>query len=194
MAETPSKIHYPTNADTFDPAGDMESLARSVTHIVPVANVTERNAIANAFNPTPDRPLYVDRADTGTLERNNGSGWEVRSPAPAIAGRRYGNTATGSIANNDLRMYSAGPEYDYQGVMHSSTEAGGIRVVTPGWYVASAGFRWVSNSDGPRETQIRHNDVVVASQRGRAPSNGVLSVTAPPIRCIEGDEFYLWIW
>src|SRR5690625_1004136 len=100
MAETPSKIHYPTNADDFDPAGDMEQLARTVTHIVPVANATERNAIADAFNPTPDRPLYVDRADTGTLERNNGSGWEVRAPAPAIAGRRYGNDPTAPRRRN----------------------------------------------------------------------------------------------
>ncbi|HLS14137.1 MAG TPA: hypothetical protein VK095_06455 [Beutenbergiaceae bacterium] len=76
MAQTPTKILYPTNADNWDPAGDMEALARSVHHFVPVANASERNALANDYNPTPARPLYVDRADTGTLERNAGDGWE----------------------------------------------------------------------------------------------------------------------
>lgn len=80
MAETPSKIHYPTNADTFDPAGDMETLARSVSHVVPVDNAAERNAIADAYNPSAGRPLFVYRADTGNLERTAGSGWATFDP------------------------------------------------------------------------------------------------------------------
>ena len=81
MADTPSKIHYPTGADFFQPHVDMEALARSVSHIVPVANTTERNAVADAFQPSLMRPLYVNRADTGALECNDGNGWQylVRS-------------------------------------------------------------------------------------------------------------------
>src|SRR5690625_714092 len=92
MAETPTKIHYPTNADTFDPAGDMESLARSVTHIVPVDNASERNALADAYGPTPERPLFVYRADTIDLEYNAGDGWHsfIRRRWPVAVGNVTG--------------------------------------------------------------------------------------------------------
>ena len=75
MAETPTKIYHPTNADTFDPAGDMESLARSITHIVQVDNAAERNAVADAYQPSTERPLFVYRADREQIEYTTGSGW-----------------------------------------------------------------------------------------------------------------------
>lgn len=81
MADTTSKIHYPTGEDLYQPHTDMDRLAHSIRHIVPVANTAERNALATEYNPTQGKPLYVDRADSGTVERNVGSGWQQIYPA-----------------------------------------------------------------------------------------------------------------
>lgn len=48
--------------------------------IKPVANATERNAYEqemrnSGYHPSPTSPLYVDRADTGALERHRGDRW-----------------------------------------------------------------------------------------------------------------------
>ncbi len=49
--------------------------------IMPVANAAERDAYEAQMRsegraPTPASPLYVDRADTGAVEKHNGSGWK----------------------------------------------------------------------------------------------------------------------
>ncbi|WP_152203643.1 hypothetical protein [Georgenia thermotolerans] len=95
MAQTADGIYYPTQTDAFNPAGDMEAIARSVPGIiVPVANVTERNAYAAARAAegrpaSASDPIYVDRADTGTTERNSGSGWRTVG-AEAVSGHDAG--------------------------------------------------------------------------------------------------------
>lgn len=48
--------------------------------IMPVANQTARAAYEQEMRdkgrpPSPSNPLYVDRADTGAVERNRGAGW-----------------------------------------------------------------------------------------------------------------------
>src|SRR5690625_123320 len=78
MAQTATKIEYPTGQDPFQPHRDIKQLAESASGvIVPVANRAEGDAIADALNPTRNNPLYVDRADTGQMERNDGQGWQL---------------------------------------------------------------------------------------------------------------------
>jgi len=75
MAQTATKLEYPTGQDPFQPHRDMKRLAESAGVIVPVANRAEADAVADVFQPAPNKPLYVDRQDTATLERNRGDGW-----------------------------------------------------------------------------------------------------------------------
>ena len=42
--------------------------------IIPVRNQAERDAITYS---SAERPVYVDRLDTGNIERNSGSGWSI---------------------------------------------------------------------------------------------------------------------
>ncbi|HLS01715.1 MAG TPA: hypothetical protein VK054_07010 [Beutenbergiaceae bacterium] len=77
MAQTPDKYEYPTGQDPFQPHRDIKKLAESITGIVPVANRTEADTIVAELQPTYAEPLYVNRQDTGALERNRGNGWEL---------------------------------------------------------------------------------------------------------------------
>lgn len=101
MTLTNTGLDVPTGTDAFDPDGDMRVLGLSLNPriVVPVPNVTARNALAAALAPTPAAPLYVHRADapvTNRLEYNEGAGWR---PAAPYAGRGSGNANTfGQIA------------------------------------------------------------------------------------------------
>lgn len=61
-------------------------MIRSSSQIVSVAGETERNQVLAAWEDAtgapvgPLNPCWVDRADTGALERNRGNGWESYSP------------------------------------------------------------------------------------------------------------------
>lgn len=81
MALNSLGIEVPASTDAFDPDGDIRSLGDSLAGriIVPVANVTERNALATTLSPTPSEPLYVHRADAPVYARTewteDGSNW-----------------------------------------------------------------------------------------------------------------------
>ena len=114
MATTPTGLDVPAVTDAFDPDGDIRGLAGSLDGriIVPVPNITARNALAAALTPTPAAPLYVDRADApagASLERTidgttwtifpssspwvplSGAGWRVVPGAPGPAVRFEGD-------------------------------------------------------------------------------------------------------
>ncbi|HLS01338.1 MAG TPA: hypothetical protein VK054_05055, partial [Beutenbergiaceae bacterium] len=69
MAFTATRIQYPTEGDLFQPHIDLKHLADTLRVIVPVADRDEAETIAAGYNPSPTNPLYVDRADTGVVER-----------------------------------------------------------------------------------------------------------------------------
>lgn len=106
MAETPRKIHYPLGDDPLAPHTDMRRLAESASVIVPVANRAEADAILSALQSQgvdlSERPLYVDRRDTGTLERNNGNGWVGAIEDPASAGITFETGWSGNQSNGRL--------------------------------------------------------------------------------------------
>ena len=67
MASTATGMVVPAGTDAFDPQGDIVKLARSIEGmtVVPVPNETARAALVAAlgWTPTPERPMYVHRAD-----------------------------------------------------------------------------------------------------------------------------------
>lgn len=81
MALNDIGIEVPGSPDMFDPDGDMRELGGSLEGriIVPVANTTERDALAGTITPTPAKPLYVHRADAPAFARlewtDDGSTW-----------------------------------------------------------------------------------------------------------------------
>lgn len=82
MALNSLGVDVPAATDVFDPDGDMRALASSLAGriIVPVANVTERDALAASVSPTPSKPLYVHRIDAPSYARlewtEDGSTWQ----------------------------------------------------------------------------------------------------------------------
>lgn len=156
MAETTSKVHYPTGEDLYQPHTDMEKLARSIRHIVPVANATERNSLATEYNPTAEKPLYVDRADTGALERNAGDGWAQLYPPTAIAGGRTGSE-TNSVPNDTITNINTGSSYYYMGGVTGSGSNGGLTVPVTGWYDVDAGIQFGPSSSGYRRIILQVN-------------------------------------
>ena len=76
MAQTATKIAYPTGQDPFQPHRDMKALAESAKVIVPVANRAEADDIASVVGATPSDPLFVFRGDINAIEFHHGSGWE----------------------------------------------------------------------------------------------------------------------
>lgn len=90
MATTPTGLDIPAGTDPFDPDGDIRVLAGSLEPrvVVPVPNVTARDALATAVTPTPGEPLYTHRADAPAgrrLEVNDGGGFRSVSPAGGLA-------------------------------------------------------------------------------------------------------------
>lgn len=75
MAQTATKIEYPTGQDPFQPHRDMKRLAESAPVIVPVADRSEADEVATILAPTAQTPLFVNRADTGDIERYDGTTW-----------------------------------------------------------------------------------------------------------------------
>lgn len=81
MATTPTGLTVPAGTDAFDPDGDMRTLAGSLEGriIVPVPNVTARDALSALVSPSASEPLYVHRQDATLgrqLERTtNGTTW-----------------------------------------------------------------------------------------------------------------------
>lgn len=80
MATDARKHTAPGSAET-PKRSSLNDLSLSVNDIVPVANATERDALYTTLTSAPinqvpaTRPIYVDRLDTGTIERNAGTGW-----------------------------------------------------------------------------------------------------------------------
>jgi len=104
MATTVTKKHYPTGSDVFVPHQDMRALAESATGvIVPVADRSEADAIRGSFGPSPQKPLYVDRADAGVIERHNGQKWQLIG-----LGEENLFTPVLDTANDDLSLGSTG--------------------------------------------------------------------------------------
>lgn len=89
MATTPEGVYYPVPTDAYDPPGDIQKEAESLGGriIVPVANTTERNALAATVNPSPSKPLYVHRqniaAGSKTEYTEDGSRWVGVGEQPA---------------------------------------------------------------------------------------------------------------
>jgi len=65
MAVTPTGLVVPVGSEAFDPATDITDLATSLTGriMVPVANVSARNALYAAVGASASKPLVVFRAD-----------------------------------------------------------------------------------------------------------------------------------
>ena len=63
MGTTPNGIWYPESGDSTRIWELMRQQAESIPTTVSVANVGDRDAVAAALNPTPNRPLYVHRRD-----------------------------------------------------------------------------------------------------------------------------------
>lgn len=79
--DRPAPLHTLLNLGQASTSAAVSDL-RSNAVIKNVANITERNAYEQdmrdaGYPPTTERPLYVDRADNGALERNRGTGWET---------------------------------------------------------------------------------------------------------------------
>src|SRR5690625_3214031 len=146
MAQTVTKLEFPTGQDPFQPHRDIKKLAESATVIVPVANRQEADDIANTLNPTPEEPLFVDRADNGHVEVNRGDGWNTIYPTAAIAGRRYGGTSQ-NFSNGSTVVYGF-PDGSYEYTGGVAGAAGGMTVPITGWYQVSASMRWGSPGGG----------------------------------------------
>ena len=83
MGTTPGGLPFPDGSDEFDPSGDMQAGfdAADVGRIIPVANTTDRTALASALSPSSSKPLYVHREDANAGARievtEDGSEWNI---------------------------------------------------------------------------------------------------------------------
>lgn len=178
MAATETKLEYPTGADLFQPHRDIENLARSATVIVPVANRAEADAIASSFNPSPSKPLYVDRADTGALERNSGNGWVRYGRASSFHARSL--TATKSLPNATYDWLGAmdpisatgtasspPPEFSYE-TGDATTYGQGLQANVSGLFRLAAQVTFAANATGNRYLRAVVNGATI--KRAFAPA------------------------
>jgi hypothetical protein len=92
MADNDLGIDVPASTDVFDPDGDMRAMGDSFAGriIVPVANTTERDALATTLSPSSSEPLYVHRADAPAPQRlewtEDGTTWHTPGGNPSAAG------------------------------------------------------------------------------------------------------------
>lgn len=88
-------LNIPAGTDAFDPATDFADLAASLVGrtIIPVANATDRDALAVSIGVTPAKPLIVFRANAPTYRAieytTNGTTWQALTegvlPDPVVA-------------------------------------------------------------------------------------------------------------
>lgn len=89
MATNEIGVQHPQGTDSFAPHTDMKALADSLAGraIVPVVNVTERDAVYSTLASTGHNfavePLITYRTDAKVLEVNNGSQLDVLARAGA---------------------------------------------------------------------------------------------------------------
>ena len=186
MAETPTKIYHPTNADTFDPAGDMESLARSITHIVQVDNAAERNAVADAYQPSTERPLFVYRADREQIEYTTGSGWHPVGSRRFVIG--VGNVTGAWTPEGASGVLDENGNISFVGsirrTLATTTITGsyiqiGTLDIPSGWSIES-GLRVVQTNSGLiLQGLVSNNGIFVRSQTGNQTwgQNGLIPIS-----------------
>lgn len=98
-------------------AGEMVARVHEHALIMPVANQSERDAYYASEGPgTATKPLYVDRADLNTVERNNGTGWKTFASqqnsigwtGPATWGLDYATNSTAQFRKINDVVYARG--------------------------------------------------------------------------------------
>mgnify|MGYP007112216705 CR=1 FL=1 len=105
MATNDLGVAFPTGADEFAPHLDIEGLADSMAGriVVPVPNVTARDALAAAVSPSPSEPLYVHRADAPAGARTevteNGTSWRTVGASSWIGELPTTTITPGNTAN-----------------------------------------------------------------------------------------------
>jgi hypothetical protein len=136
-----NKAQVPTNADTWNPVGDLAILADSLEVIVPVADRTEADAVATARAavgwPVSDaRPLFVWNTTTKTLEVKDTAGW--RGAGLRIRYQHFVSTAF-NVAGGSV-VWDVGPLVNQAGDAINggfATQGGAngfISIAESGWY------------------------------------------------------------
>jgi hypothetical protein len=174
-------ITVPSVASGQSPSVDMSMRPYTVAAggILPVANQTERDAIAGKY-----AGLTVFRIDTGTMERWGGSAWRdvverhsvivAKSGTFALNSGSYIPLVWDSAVTTDSSMWSSGQ---------------GSRMVAPvaGLYVVSGGYNWPSGAVECRvAVNINGSQVWQGQLLTSSPGAGVVE-TNRPIRMNAGD-------
>ncbi len=145
MPVTAAGVWFPSQSDSTRLWELWEQQAESLSGrtIVPVANVAARDALAAEFGPTPDKPLYVSRADAPVTLRTewtaDGETWQ------RLTGERSGAITVSSQWTPDgsrpLRWHQIGSMVYLSGTMTYSSSIPSNGFVTLNG-IPEVGQRW----------------------------------------------------
>jgi len=162
VATSTTKITGPAGTDLFDPQGDMVTLAESAGPglLVPVANLTERNALPGLIPRTPSAatPLRVWRenaAPSSQIEYTiDGTTWrpQVLAPPYTVANRTT-DLGVASVASGDGTLVT----WNVLASDRISYSAGVFTVQDAGVYILAVILGWEGATTGDRLCRVRKN-------------------------------------
>lgn len=153
-------LTVPAATDPFDPQGDMVKLADSLAGnvVVPVANVTERDALVATLAPSVNNPLYVHRADAPASARleytDNGTTWHLANPSGIhVTLEKTSALVIAPAVTTTVTDYTVTAS---SGITFNN--ASGIATVpAAGRYRVSFTFDWQADSTGNRTARVTKN-------------------------------------
>lgn len=171
-------VNVPVGTDSFDPAGDMTALADSLAGriVVPVANTTERNALASSLAPSSSAPLIVYRADAPSGAEieitENGSDWRTLLSATFAEPANATNPTMGSSASFQKVYFTA--LNAGAGATDFTLTGGAVAVNATGRYDIKVSASFSANATGSRGVNIGING-------GTSGGRGTLLVPASSV-------------
>lgn len=191
-----NKAQVPTNADTWNPVGDLAILADSLEVIVPVADRTEADAVATARAavgwPVSDaRPLFVWNSTTKTLEVKDGAGW--RGAGLRIRYQRFVSsyTISGGLVQWDVGplVNQAGDQIN-GGFASQSAQPGFLVINETGWYSVHS-VTMPNGNPGTSVLTFMRNNSNILYETGTNGTSWGMSVAVPRFFLSAGDTI-LW--
>lgn len=140
---SPEKVRTPAGSDNYALTADLRLLGESVRSVVPVANATERAAVASAMTAagrpaSATNPLIVDRADAPIgvsfeVTRDGGVTWTPLTENPTIANRAV------QVVRADTGGAGSGSWVPLVSVGLPSLSPPGLYMVTYSWLLSNSG-------------------------------------------------------
>lgn len=192
-----NKAQVPTNADTWNPTGDLAILADSLEVIVPVADRTEADSVATAraaagWAVSDARPLFVWNTTTKTIEVKDSSGW--RGAGLRIRFQHFLSSAFvvsgGNVSWDVGPLVNQATDQINGGFATQSGTSGIINIAETGWYSIHS-VCMPNGSPGNTLMSLIRNGSQIIYESGGNGINWGQSVSVPRFGLSAGDTL-LW--